>query len=216
MRIFISLMLALTVLGSEPTITAQQRGYRLNRKAGQVVSVETRPDLAIEWQKAAKLKIATRKETFHVGEMININIAMINQSTNRVFFRSIAYPALSVTSDEGRSIAVVPYVIREFSSSPSLFELVLGGEFINESFDLLAGCDRRAFNQINSTAEGYELFDKNLFLNWGSSCLQIIRPGTYFITAEFKNNLVRTSSNPRIRSAVGTLKSSPIKVTIVE
>lgn len=216
MRILILVLLLLSFFGYRFSIGLQHRGFETSAQAGKLVSRESRPDLAIEWQKVARVKIVTRKETFRVGEMINIDIAVINESRRPVFFRSIDSPTLYVRDQSGRPVATVPYIIRELSWTPSLFELVSEGEFLSYSFPLLAGCDKRAFEQTNSTPDSRELFDKNLFLNWGESCLQIADPGTYFITAEFTNKMVRTSSTPGLRTAVGLLKSNELGITIGE
>jgi hypothetical protein len=208
-------MLILAAFGNRFSVRAQQTRFQSSAKAEHLVSKESRPDLAIEWQKVAKVKIVTRKEGYRVGEMINIDIAVINESESPVFFRPIDAPKLLVRDHAGRSVTTVPYVVRELSWTPSLFELVSQDEFLTHSFSLLAGCDTRAFEQINSTSNSRELFDKNLFLNWGDSCLQIADPGTYFITAEFVNKMVRTSAKSAFRTAVGSLKSEPLKITIV-
>jgi hypothetical protein len=178
--------------------------------------VDSRPTLATDWHKVAQLKLVARKGTFHSGEMINIDIAMINQSSEEIFFRSINFPSFVVTDEAGNSIAVVPYVVREFTYTTDLFELVRPSDIVTQSFALLAGCDQRAFDQMSSNSSSRELFDKNLFLNWGDSCVQIAGLGTYFLTAEFNNNKVRTSSNPKIRTAVGTIRSAPLKIKIVQ
>jgi hypothetical protein len=216
MRVIFLLFTILCATFYQSNIAGQQKRSPLRETAGHVVSVASRPTLATDWQKVAQLKLAARKGNFYNGEMINIDIAMMNQSSEDIFFRSINSPSFVVTDEAGKSIAVVPYVVREFTYTTDLFELVRPSDIVTQSFALLAGCDQRAFDQMSSNSSSRELFDKNLFLNWGDSCVQIAGLGTYFLTAEFNNNMVRTSSNPKTRTAVGTIRSAPLKITIVQ
>ncbi|HEX5835770.1 MAG TPA: hypothetical protein VFY34_18040, partial [Pyrinomonadaceae bacterium] len=117
---------------------------------------------------------------------------------------------------QGSRLPWFPYVVTEFTYTTDLFKLVRASDIETQSFALLAGCDQRAFDQMKSNSSNRELFDKNLFLNWGDSCLQVAEPGTYFLTAEFKNDKVRTSSTGKTRTAVGTIRSAALKITIVQ
>lgn len=216
MRAFLLLLTTLSTTFYYSSIAGQQKRSPLRETVGQVVSVDSRPTRATDWQEVAELKLVARKNTFHVGEMINVDIAMMNQSSEEIFFRSINSPSFVATDEAGKSIAVVPYVVTEFTYTTDLFKLVRASDIETQSFALLAGCDQRAFDQMKSNSSNRELFDKNLFLNWGDSCLQVAEPGTYFLTAEFKNDKVRTSSTGKTRTAVGTIRSAALKITIVQ
>lgn len=213
---YILLLLALALINHRSELIGEQNKVPKSKSEDKLVSIKSRPDLGIEWDQVAKLKIVTRKDSYRIGEMINIDIAMINTSDHEVFFGPLSRPMFSITDENGKAIAAVPYVVTESTWTPDRYQPVSSGEFMSESFAFLAGCDKRAFAQVGSTAASTELFDKGLFLNWGDSCLQIATPGSFFITAELKNPMVRTSSNPRTKTAVGSIKSTALRITILK
>lgn len=165
-----------------------------------VVSAKERPELAIDLQDVAKLKVATRKELFHIGEMINLDIALLNQSKEPVYFYAISQPKFNVKDELGNEGIVQSYIVVDLAMGLSAYTLVEPDDFTDKSFELLAGCDKRAFEQVKSTVSddsSLTIFNKNRFLNWGNACLHIKRPGTYYISAEFSNDRVVTSSGGR-------------------
>jgi hypothetical protein len=206
------LMMWTVRLATEP-IQAQVNGLRT-----QVESAKSRPDLAVELESVTQLKVASRKLTFHAGEMIGLDIALLNSSKRPVFFRRLSAPRINVQSLTGEPLRIQPYGVVERAATPSSFTLVAPNEFDTGTFQLLVGCDRRAFDQLKSTdQDGLTAFKQELFLNWGDSCLNLTRPGTYILTAEIENDYVIVSSRRgEMKTAVGKIKSNPLKITIIE
>src|SRR5687768_7600496 len=109
MRAFFFLFTILCATFYQSNIAGEQKRSPLRETVGQVVPADSRPTLATDWHKVAQLKLAARKGTFYSGEMINIDIAMMNQSSEEIFFRSINSPSFVVTDEAGKPIPVVPY-----------------------------------------------------------------------------------------------------------
>lgn len=182
-----------------------------------VESAKSRPDLSVKFDSVAQLKIAVRKSTFHIGEMIDLNIAVLNSSKKGVFFPLMLDPQIDVQSPSDESVKVRLYGTAERTMVPSSFTLLAPSEADTASFQLLAGCDRRAFSKSNSADNDRIAFDENLFVNWGRACLSLTRPGTYVLTAEIHNDYVIVSRRHEdTKSAVGKIRSNPLTITIVD
>ena len=151
MRAFLLLLTTLSTTFYYSSIAGQQKRSPLRETVGQVVSVDSRPTRATDWQEVAELKLVARKNTFHVGEMINVDIAMMNQSSEEIFFRSINSPSFVATDEAGKSIAVVPYVVTEFTYTTDLFKLVRASD-TTASSDTFAK-SWRGITPLHSTAE---------------------------------------------------------------
>ena len=54
-----------------------------------VEDLKKRPDLGVDYSQVANLKLASRKTSYRVGEMISIDIAIINSSDAPVFFHKL-------------------------------------------------------------------------------------------------------------------------------
>ncbi|MGH9933262.1 MAG: hypothetical protein ACREA9_29105, partial [Pyrinomonadaceae bacterium] len=82
------------------------------------------------------------------------------------------------------------------------------------------GESREALNRdvhMGRVEYGKGLFDRNLFVNWGDACLRIDRPGTYIITATMvSENVVTSPCEPKVKTAVGTIRSTSFTVNIIE
>ena len=189
-----------------------------NKDRRQVENAKSRPDLNVELENVAQLKIASRKSTFHLGELINLDIALLNSSESAIFFHKLSDPLVKVQSLSGEALKIQPYGVAERTTTPSSFMLIGKNEFDTESFELLAGCDRRAFDQAKSAhKDTLTAFNQNLFLNWGSACLSLTRPGIYVLTVEIQNSYVLNSPRQKgVKTAVGRIKSNSLKITIVD
>jgi hypothetical protein len=212
------MILTVGLISAHAIVSAQKQSDRSG--LSKVVSAKERPDLAIDLQSTAKLKLVMRKELFHIGEMINLDMALLNQSKEPVYLYAITHPKLTVKDELGNESIVQSYIVVDLAIGLSAYKLVGPDDFTDESFELLAGCDMRAFEQVNSTVNddsSLTIFNKNRFLNWGNACLQIKRPGTYYISAEFSNDRVVASGVERQhKTAVGKIKSNLLKIVVVE
>lgn len=175
---------------------------------------DLRPDLAIKFDEAAQLKIGSRKAMFHMGEMITIDIALLNTSSQPLFFPKLSELDINATSSDGQKMMVQKYGVPERAIVPASFVRLSPGEIVVNSFQLLVGCDKRAFAPT-SGADDRTVFDRGLFLNWGDACLPNPQSETYMLSVKLRNNFVLLPSrNEKLRSAVGTTNSNTLEITL--
>jgi hypothetical protein len=83
------------------------------------------------------------------------------------------------------------------------------------SFQLLAGCDERAFAQVASNNnDDPAVFKTGSFLNWGDACLPSKQPEIYIVSVQIKNDFVLLPRMGRVMTAVGTIKSNALEIRI--
>ena len=220
MRLCLLLLLVASAAITPTPAAAQDEVSRLDVK-----SSAERPDLAVEWENVAQLKIASRKLTYRVGEMISIDIAMLNRADEPIFFRPISHPNFRVAGDTGRIPSIMPYGVAEVAFGHASYELVEPDDLQSEHVEILAGCDERAYKQpAFGKAEapaaedsGRAFVESERFVTWGDACLRATRPGTYDVSVIYRNEQVVTlRRGKKIKTAVGTIKSNPLSITIVE
>lgn len=180
---------------------------------------ENRPDLGIEYATAAKLKLASRKTKYRLGEMISLDLAMLNTTKTPVFFYRLLQPNFDVSDHRGNSVDIVPYLIVEPAPGSDLYTLLQPGEIMTKSFEVLAGCDKKALENLSKGLDkkDKDLFEQDGFVNWGQLCLRAVRPGTYTITVEHGNSDVVISANgPNAKTAIGVIRSTPLTIEITQ
>ena len=99
-----------------------------------------------------------------------------------------------------------------------LFYVIRNGTLtgIAVSILLLIGCEDKG-SQHNQEIDDKKAFEQDLFTNQGKACLGINEPGNYTITAEFANHFVILSpKNKNTKTTVGAIKSTPLKITVIE
>jgi hypothetical protein len=177
---------------------------------------ESRPDLATKLTDVAQLKIASRKTNFHLGEMITLDVALLNTSRRPTFFRRLSELRIKALSHDGQALTVQEYGIADRALVPARFVRVLPGEISVHSFQLLVGCDKRAFAQFASTeSDDLSIFQNGSFLNWGDACLATTQPQTFTVFVEVDNEFVLVQSQAgRGRTAVGKTRSNTLEMTI--
>jgi hypothetical protein len=181
--------------------------------SGTVEPESDHPELRVEYQSVGKLKIASRKSTYHLGETIVIDAAILNLSKDRVCFLSSFEPELSISDNMGHKSSFVPYSIMERTVNTSSFAILDTQTFVTESLELLMGCDERAFGVPSDDAGA---FDKGAFVTWGSGCLDVRRAGTYFLEGDVSNQNVLVSPDKVMRTAVGRIHSNKLKIAVVD
>jgi hypothetical protein len=195
-----------------------------NSTAGQMASenqkverAESHPALKANFDGVTQLKIATRKTNFHLGEMITVDIALLNASSRPLFFRKLSDDLqIKVRNATGQTLTVQRYGVADKALVPSSFVRVLPKEIVVRSFHLLAGCDKRAFAESGSSEnDDLAIFRKGLFLNWGDACLPNVQPGTYNISVEISNDFVLfPSSSSSTKTAVGKTNSNSLEIEV--
>src|SRR4026208_687029 len=74
---------------------------------------ELRQNLAAKFEAAAQLKIASRKTDFHQGEMITLDVALLNTSSRPLFFRKLSELRVNALNDTGQSLGIQQYGVAD-------------------------------------------------------------------------------------------------------
>jgi hypothetical protein len=164
--------------------------------------------------------------------MISVDLAMLNTERAPIFFHKPLVPGITVTAqdEKGRMVNINSYVTILEGVVPQSYVLLQRGEILLGSFQLLAGCNlgelsafetaRRKLNEEQrQNPSNYQegIFSRNLFVNWGDACLAFQQLGTFTISVEQTNDHVIVSPcEPNVKTAVGTIRSTQLTVTIVE
>lgn len=183
-----------------------------------VVLREKRPELGVEYLSTGKLKLASRKKYYRIGELVSLDAALINISSKPIFLRDLRDMEFLASSNAGEEIDLVQYVNVSSDATPDRFPLVRPGEIIQHTVHILVGCNKQAFANINlmlDARNGRTVFDRNLFVSWGQGCLDIRRSGTYTLSAKRTNEYVVVSSDtPNTQTAVGSVESNALSIIV--
>ena len=198
-----------------------------------VERLKVRPDLGVDYARVAKFKLASRKLTYRASEMISIDLAMMNVSDAPAFFHRLSRPSLDFKAQDanGKSVSINTYYVVLEGLSPDSYQQIEPGYVLSDSFQWLLRCDDSGLQSFFEAREkllkeerhGGEalffkgLFERDLFVNWGEACFAVNSPGRYTITAEQSNDTVIVSPRgPAVKTAVGTIRSTPLVITITE
>ena len=191
-----------------------------NQEEDRLARAKDRPDLAVDVAKVARFKIASRKTIYHLGEMMNVDVALLNISEQPLYFQRLLTAEAYTRDPQGIEIHSTKYFVSDTMPRPQTYVLQNPNRVSFTSHQLLSECDRRAFEQVrmqlNAATESKKLFENDSFVFWGESCLDIRYPGTYTLTFEITNWFVVVSTiKGDVRTAVGTLRSNPLMITII-
>jgi|ERR1035437_557392 hypothetical protein len=186
----------------------------------------------VDFADAAELKLATRKGAYHPGELITLDLAILNRTKGPIFFHNLDYPsvALRVSDDKGKEIAVQHYATVLEGISAKSFDLRHPNTILINSIQLLVGCNskellkfQRARSDLTESERkepgSYErrLFEQDLFVSWGDACLDLSHPGSYSVVAQITNeNVVKSDCEPNVRTAIGTIRSKPLVISLFD
>ena len=183
------------------------------QQAKVVVSKEKRPQLAVEYSSTTKLKLASRKLVYRLDEMITVDIAVLNDSAEALYIPIPDYPDISVKNNSGfRVEARLNTIFRPLT--PELYALVPPGEVVTHVLQASVGCEPASGRM--ATTDGRARFESGSFVFVGRGCIKMDQPGSYEISAELHNESVVVHSQSRIKTVVGTIKSEPLTITVVE
>jgi hypothetical protein len=173
-----------------------------------------RPDLATDIAKAAELKIAVRKNTYSIGEMLILDIAMLNlEQNNDIYLPPIKKVELTITNQKGQSI-LIPYFLKTTSQSVASINQ---NRLETDTVMLLIGCTEKPFqinSELSSEYSSERVFKKNLFLTWGDACLDVKAKSKIKIDAKIENNSVLVAPLPNFKTAVGKLVSNRLTLSV--
>jgi hypothetical protein len=194
-----------------------------------VSRVDERKQLGADYSQVAKFKLISRKKTYHLGEMISLDLALLNISGSKIFFRKLSNfnITLEARDEKGSTVGIWSYTIDLEAVVSDSYVLVEPDSIITWTYQLISG------HKENDELEKYieaenslyregrlnpdkERFNRGLFLNVGRGSLDISNPGVYTITATAANDFVIVSpceGNPK--TVVGKIISAPLEITIV-
>lgn len=235
MRLFIGIALAvLAALGTQEPLLAQDKGCAELDLPGyrHLEALKKHPDLGIDYGRVTNFKLASRKTTYRMDELISIDMAMMNTSNAKVFFfNKLGGASLTLTVEDEKGIKkdMNYYWTTTEVVTEEQYSKLYPNTFVSGSFQLLAGCEGSAKAYLKEREKLFAdiaqdktdiyrgLFERDLFANWGTACLDIKGPGTYLITAEMSNDgVIASSCEPEVKTAIGKIRSAPLKITIVE
>ena len=193
----------------------------LSQLQSRVIRVEEHPSLGAEYAQVSSFKLASRKTRYRFGEIISLDLALLNKSNMPLFFHDLFTPNIFIRGRRQKDKEVLPYLILDRVATSRSFHLALPGEMVTHSIQLLIGCDEQALKQIEAEQNDTDdrvMFDSNLFLNWGQGCLNVSHPGNYKITVSQSNQYVvlNTTAYQNAKTATGTIRSSPLNITIIK
>lgn len=225
-------MALVTVFGLTSALrtSAQQTRCKKPELQREVYEERARPKSRIDYSQAIRFKLGSRKTVYRTGEMVILNLAMLNTSGFPIFIHQLSGPFLTwrVHTEGGQPAAIVPRLLVLEGVRPQSYEYLSIDGLATESFQLLAGCDvegdaqfseahRKLISEMNSATGRYNktVFERDLFVSWGNACLSLAGPGTYTITAEMTNEFVVSSPcEPLAKTAVGRIESAPLRIVI--
>jgi hypothetical protein len=194
--------------------------------------VNERKQLGSDYSRVARFKLISRKKTYRVGEIINLDLAFMNSSEEKIFFRGFSdtYINLEVRDEKGNMVKVLPYDNSLKGLTSDSYILVEPDSIITWTYELLTGCqgtdEIEKFWEASKTLQDdmkqnklkyqKEEFDRDLFVNFGLACLDTLHPGAYTITATAANDYVVVSPcEGNLKTVIGKITSAPLQITIV-
>src|SRR5688500_126601 len=114
MALSVLLWAVLLWIGLE-TATGQRRDCNDPSRYRTLTSVEDHPKLGIEYTQVARFKLASRKTEYRVGEIISVDVAMLNASKTPNCFLKPAPWTLTFTAhkEDQVSVQVFPFRVHQ-------------------------------------------------------------------------------------------------------
>ena len=232
MRTLLIVATATVLLGSFHLVTSQSQRSQNVSMPQAVRDAREQPHLGIEYSSAVKFKLISRKSSYHIGEIVSLDIAMLNATKEQFFIHKLSGPTVTpkVFDEKGIEVSITPSIIALEGIVPQSYSLLGSGEIIVGSIQMLAGCNVKgaaAFDEArrkldmdirqNKVRYDEALFERNLFINWGDTCLRTTQPGIYDVVVEVTNqHVILSARESKVKTAVGTISSSPLRIVISE
>jgi hypothetical protein len=221
MRVTIILILSLATLLNVQLIAATPSngfGHPSQRK---IAEARTLPHMGVEYSRVTKLKLTSRKKAYRVGEMISLDVAIMNISDDPIFLDGLTYAEFDAHDTRKQKSLLFPYYFIERNVLPDMFTILKPDSFELLTLNVLAGCDNRATEMrdavLDEKNKQKEIFERGLFASWGWGCLQVDAPGTYTITVKLiTNHVVVAADQPQIKTAIGSMTSEPLDLLITK
>ncbi len=168
------------------------------------------------------VKIASRKNEFKVGEIMIVDFAILNSSSEPLFILEPSSNTIILRGydHKGEEVKIASFEISQLGLSPRLFNLVGVGELETGSLQLLIGCEeatrsiQRKVQVLHETSlggisrRGRRLFEEDLFVSHGDGCLDTSEAGNYQISAQIENKKKVVLSPSQAKTYIGVIESN--------
>ena len=177
------------------------------------------PQLGVEYKRVAKFGLATRKSHYRIGEMISIDLAVLNNSEEPLFFYkdfSDTQDGLQAQDQHGNKIDLRFWVIPSIAIASESYTTIKPGDVVVKSLLVLCGCNLpELLNYDQSMEELYDSLENRTEVF--EACLAATKAGRYTISAKLENHhVVHSDGEPNFKTAVGMMRSQPLTITIWE
>ncbi|MFM9903654.1 MAG: hypothetical protein ACKVQJ_03675 [Pyrinomonadaceae bacterium] len=173
------------------------------------------PDLDFNFDEGGKLKIATRKTKYSIGETLILDVAILNRTNSPSYYPVTVASNLRAESRQGKEVLVNAY---SSSDGEKPFVLVGEGRIKMIQLQLVLGCSDDIFSirdDLLKAKNDAEVFNKGLFVLSGNACLGVKRGNNIRLTIELDNeDVVVTGESKNPKTATGRLRSNSLDVTI--
>lgn len=199
---------------------AQQNGSPIsllasNQSDSGVARQSARPDLAVKISDIARFRITSPKTVYRLGETITVNMSILSSSQERVCFLNPVIAEAYLMDKKGNQTRIRPYLDGEIIPSAEAYILSGSGRVSSGSRNLFFQCGRRSVESLKASLPAIDQKSSTESIFPYSGCLDVKTPGTYTLFFEITNWLVVVRSDqPGVRTAVGTLKSNKLTITL--
>jgi hypothetical protein len=213
MKIIICLGIYLIVL-----ITLATESLCQSKDCDQLSKREPGEQMTVDLTKHGRLKITSRKIIYRSGEMMVLDAALLNDKEVSACFPDLTGSRIDLKVEKTVNGKLTPYIVVSSLLLKEGLVYLEPGQMITRSFFVLIKCDKKSVKQMLeeiSSKDDKTLFENGNFVNWGSHCLDIKRPGKFTFTLAVTNDKsVTANGNINIKTAVGRLFSNSLIITV--
>lgn len=174
-------------------------------------------DLSVLLDTIGSVKLASRKTRFSEGEVMLLDVALLNKSNLDYIFPSVVSISLHAQDQKGNEIIVNNYSLTETTTT---YKVLKSKRIETKTFELHIGCPKSLFSTRDllwNAKNDAEIFEKNLFISMGDACIGVNRPGIISIFANLENRSVLVSDqHTGMKTGIGVLRSSKLQLTIIK
>lgn len=175
---------------------------------------DRRGDLALPYPKAAKFKAASQNNRYRFGDLISVDVAILNNSASEVHsLRLDLFADLAVSGIESGRVPIMLYGNPDFIPLPQHYERLKPGEIHFAQILLRVGCENKTVPRFGS---GREVFETSSFVSMGRGCIDFPKVGDYAISGLIRNTRVVVDKDKAIKTLTGTFESAPLNITLIE
>ncbi len=177
-----------------------------------------------------ELKIASRKVKYRVNDLISLDLALLNLSSEPLYALRPQNETveLSMHDSQGGKILTGRYEVNQLGYSTRLFSFLVPRNYSVGTINVLLGCEipsiyMKQFNEKKNTLVsnpdyGRLLVAEGMFVSFGDFCADVKRPGSYSIKAELMASS-RVVHFPNCKDGTRTLnaeiESKPFTIEVI-